>query len=83
MSNFDIFTGLLTLLALVGVVLNIKRKIACFYIWLFTNAAWAVVDFVKGIPAQGILFTIYTGLAVWGIMEWKKDGSRDASKNTT
>lgn len=69
---FDVFTGVLTLLALVGVVLNIKKNIWCFYIWLFTNSSWAVVDFYKGIPAQGILFTIYTGLAVYGIYEWKK-----------
>ena len=80
MSNFDmpswftIFTAVLTVLALVGVILNIKRKRACFYTWLFTNASWAVVDFYKGIPAQGLLFTIYTALAVWGILEWKEEG---------
>jgi nicotinamide riboside transporter PnuC len=73
-SWFTIFTAVLTVLALVGVVLNIKRKRACFYIWLFTNASWAVVDFYKGIPAQGLLFTIYTALAVWGILEWKEEG---------
>ena len=73
LSWFTIFTALLTILALIGVVLNIKRKRACFYIWLFTNAAWAVVDFYKGIPAQGILFTIYTALAIWGIIEWKEE----------
>ena len=70
---FTIFTALLTVLALVGVILNIKRKRACFYIWLFTNASWAVVDFYKGIPAQGLLFTAYTALAVWGIIEWKEE----------
>lgn len=70
---FDLFTYILTGLALIGVVLNIKKKIACFYIWLFTNASWAVVDFYKDIPAQGFLFVIYTGLAVYGIVEWKKD----------
>lgn len=72
MTFFDLFTGLLTLLALAGVVLNIKKNIICFYIWLFTNSMWAVVDFIKGIPAQGVLFTIYTGLAVYGIYEWRK-----------
>jgi len=64
---------LLIVFVLIGVVLNIKRKRACFYIWLFTNASWAAVDFYKGIPAQGVLFTIYTALAVWGIIEWKEE----------
>lgn len=73
MILFNTFTGLLTILALIGVILNIKKHRACFYIWMFTNTSWAVVDFYKGIPMQGILFTIYTGLAVWGVFAWKEE----------
>ena len=72
MTVFTIFTTILTILAIVGVVLNIKKKVACFYIWTFTNASWAFVDFYKGIPAQGILFSVYTVLAIYGIYEWRK-----------
>jgi hypothetical protein len=72
---FNILTGILTILALAGVVLNIKKNHYCFYVWLFTNASWAVIDFYKGIPMQGVLFTIYTGLAVWGIIEWRRKGN--------
>ena len=72
MTLFNIFTGLLTILALIGVILNIKKNKACFYIWFVTNTSWAIVDFYKGIPMQGLLFSIYTLLAVWGIWEWKK-----------
>ena len=71
MTMFNIFTAILTLLALTGVILNIKKNKLCFYFWVFTNASWAVVDFYKGIPMQGALFTIYTGLAVWGVFEWR------------
>lgn len=76
---FTILTSILTLLALIGVVLNIKKKVLCFYIWLFTNASWAVVDFYKGIPMQGLLFTVYTFLAVYGIYEWRKHETPKAS----
>jgi nicotinamide mononucleotide transporter len=78
---FSTFTVILTILAMIGVVLNIKKKIACFYIWFFTNASWAVVDFYKDIPAQGILFTIYTGLAVYGLIEWRKDKDDATNKS--
>jgi nicotinamide riboside transporter PnuC len=71
---FTTITIILTILALLGVVLNIKKNIWCFYIWLVTNASWAVIDFHKGIPAQGVLFSIYALLAVYGIYEWKKKG---------
>ena len=65
------FTWILTILATVGVILNVKKKIACFYIWVVTNACWAMVDFYMGIPSQGVLFTIYFFLAIWGILEWE------------
>jgi len=80
---FTIFTAVLTLAALIGVVLNIKKNKACFYIWFFTNASWAVVDFYKGIPMQGFLFTIYTALAVWGILAWKGGSNDNTSKESS
>lgn len=43
---------------------------ACFRIWAFTNAAWALIDWQAGIPAQAALHVVYFGLAVYGIREW-------------
>lgn len=70
---FNIFTGLLTIAALFGVFLNINKDKRCFIVWLFTNATWAVIDFYKGIPMQGLLFTVYTGLAIAGLLAWSKE----------
>jgi membrane protein implicated in regulation of membrane protease activity len=77
-TKMEIFTYVLTVLALVGVVLNIKKNKACFYIWSFTNSAWAIVDFNKGIPAQGILFSIYAVLAIYGLWEWRDQNGKAA-----
>ena len=71
MTWFDYMTWVLTAGAITGVVLNIKKKQVCFYIWAVTNASWATVDFMMGIPAQGVLFTVYFGLAIWGIIAWR------------
>lgn len=68
---FSILTWFLTVAAIIGVILNIKKKRACFFIWAATNGAWATIDFYMGIPAQGVLFTVYFGLAIWGIYEWQ------------
>ena len=65
-------TWILTALSLLGVVLNIKKQKSCFLIWGVTNAAWAIIDFRAGIPAQGLLFTVYFGLAIWGLIEWRR-----------
>ena len=69
--TFQIITWSLTILSILGVILNIKKKYICFYIWGVTNASWAVVDFYKGIYAQSVLFFIYFLLALWGIYEWQ------------
>lgn len=63
----------LTILSLIGVILNIKKKRACFLIWMCTNFLWTIIDFKKGIPEQGVLFLIYTGLAIWGWFDWKAE----------
>jgi nicotinamide mononucleotide transporter len=66
------WTWLLTGLSILGVILNIKKKRICFWIWAFTNAGWMVIDFIMGIYSQSALFAVYFGLAIWGILEWKK-----------
>ena len=68
---FTVFTWTLTVTSLIGVVLNIQKRRACFYIWLITNASWCVVDAYRELPAQAALFAIYAGLAVWGIVAWR------------
>jgi nicotinamide riboside transporter PnuC len=59
-----------TILSIVGVVLNIKKRKECFFIWAFTNAAWCIYDFVIGAYAQAALFAVYFVLAIWGLIEW-------------
>lgn len=65
------FTWILTVLSIIGVALNIQKRHECFYIWIFTNAAWAIVDIIQGIYAQSALFFVYFCLAIWGLWAWK------------
>lgn len=60
----------ITVLSIIGTVGNIYQLKWCFYVWLFTNIAWAVVDYRKKIWAQVALQVVYAGLAVWGILRW-------------
>jgi len=71
-----ILTWLLTILSLIGVVLNTHQDRRCFYIWIVTNSSWAVVDFYKGIYAQGTMFVLYLVLSVWGLYQWRRKGKR-------
>lgn len=60
-------------MSLVGVVLNVKKRKECFYVWGVTNFCWAVYDFSIGAFAQSALFAVYFLLAIWGIVEWNKE----------
>lgn len=70
--TFSIITWIVNLASILGVILNINHRRECFYIWAVTNASWAIIDFYKGIHAQGVLFTVYFFLALWGIYCWRK-----------
>ena len=69
MNNY--FYWLITILSIMGVVLNVKRVRACFHVWAVTNAAWMVIDITHGLYAQATLFAVYFLLAIWGIVEWR------------
>ena len=66
------WTWLVTVAAIVGVVANIHKRTWCFAIWLVTNACWAVYDWRIGARAQSVLFMIYTVLAAWGLVKWRR-----------
>jgi len=57
-------------LAIVGVILNIRKHWSCFAVWMFTNGFWAVHNFLLGEYAQAILFGIYFGLSIFGLVTW-------------
>ena len=63
---------LLAAASLVGVVLNIRRRRACFAIWTATNAGWCGIDLQAGLLAQAALMAAYAGLAVWGFLAWRQ-----------
>jgi nicotinamide riboside transporter PnuC len=69
-------TSFLTILSLIGVLLNTHEDRRCFYIWIVTNSCWAAVDFYKGIYAQGTMFILYLALSVWGLYKWRHKAVR-------
>ncbi len=70
-----------TVASLVAVVLNIRKHRACFAIWLVTNLSWTTIDFAHGIYGQAFLQTIYAGLSVWGLIEWRRDREKSQEDN--
>lgn len=66
------WTWLITIASIIGTIANIYHKRWCFWIWLFTNSIWMIVDLRAGLYAQAFLFSVYVALAVWGLCKWKR-----------
>lgn len=65
------WTWLITLASITGVIANIYKLRWCFGVWLCTNCAWMIIDFLAGLYAQAFLFGVYALLAVWGLFKWR------------
>ena len=62
-----------TVLSVIGVVLNIRKKRSCFYFWTVANLIWIYVSLKQKIYAQTFLFLVYLALSIWGFFVWKKE----------
>jgi len=63
---------LTSIAAVIGVWLNIKKHVACFWIWSATNATWTYVDFTHGMYPQAALQAVYCVLSLYGIWKWTR-----------
>lgn len=66
-----------TAIALIGTVLNVKKYNLCFWFWIVSNTLWLIFDIYNGLWSRAILDAVQWALALWGIIEWKKDGKND------
>lgn len=77
-SNWTwIIYWMVTIVALVGVVLNIEQDSRCFLIWMLTNAVFAFRTFFLGAYEMAVLFSIYFILAVAGVYRWNQKAKNE------
>ena len=69
---FQLGLWVLTALSLAGTALNVKKRIACFYLWTIVNIAWVFVDFQQELYARSVLDGVHLAFALWGIWDWTK-----------
>lgn len=65
-------TWITTILCLTGTVLNVKKMVACFYLWTIGNILWLCFDISTGLYSRALLDIVQLGFAIWGIVEWSK-----------
>jgi len=65
------------LIALTGIVLNIRKNVICFYLWAISNASWCAIDLNHGIYAQSLIQAVYFGLSIYGAWKWTADSKNN------
>lgn len=68
----EVFTWFTTALCLLGTVLNVKKMVACFYLWTVGNVMWLAFDLMQGLYSRAVLDTVQLILALWGIKCWSR-----------
>lgn len=72
-NMIETFGVIATILAVMGVVLNNRKLIACFYLWLISNGITAGIHLHAGIWSLFIRDIIFFLLAVEGLVKWKRN----------
>jgi len=64
-------------MSLVADFLMCRRIIQCWHLWFIVDCLFAAMYFYKDIPAHGLLYTFYVGLAVIGYLKWQKQKAQE------
>ncbi len=65
----DSFT---TALAIVATWMLTRKMIEHWYLWIVANVVGAGLYLYKGLYPTVILYSVYTGMAIYGYFEWKR-----------
>jgi len=65
-------TYVFALLALVGSVLNARKKRIGFIFWIITNLYWVIHNIICAEYAQAFIYMANTVISIFGLINWKK-----------
>jgi len=74
-----IFEWMLVVLTLTGTILNVKKNPLCFVFWILSNLGWIYWDLKLGHIPQAVSFVILTGIAIWGLITWRREKKKSAT----
>ena len=57
--------------AVTGAILNARRDVRGFYVWIAGNIGWVTYNIYISEYALAALFVVYTGVSIYGIRQWR------------
>lgn len=59
-------------LGIVGAILNVQQRRACFMWWVAANIGWVFINAYNGRYAEAVLFAVYLATALLGLANWRR-----------
>ena len=76
----EIIGWIATVLSIIGIVLNAKKLISCWPVWLLSNVLWIIYFVNMWNPQSLILWIVFFAFNIYGWVQWKKDKKTDDNK---
>jgi nicotinamide riboside transporter PnuC len=73
-------TMAITAVCLAGTVLNVRKSVLCFYLWMVGNVAWLLVDLSAEAYSRAVLDAVQFGFAAWGAIAWSRKATSGEAK---
>ena len=61
------------LISLIAIVLNARKNILCWPIFLFSNILWITYSILEGDVPSILLWILFSIFNVYGWIQWKRD----------
>lgn len=63
-------------LSIIGILLNAKKNILCWPIWLVSNVMWISHFIINWDPPSLVLWFVFLGTNTFGWVQWNKDKNK-------
>jgi nicotinamide riboside transporter PnuC len=70
------FGYLAALISLIGIILNAKKEISCWAVWLVSDVMWIIYSGIEGDIPSIVLWLLFAVFNVYGWISWRKDINR-------
>lgn len=73
MENLALLGYIAAVVSATGIILNAKKIMACWPIWIFSNFLWITYSGIEGDVPSIVLWSLFTLFNIYGWWQWKKD----------
>lgn len=73
----------ISLLTLLGSILNVKKMPSSFVLWTISNIFWLVFDLVNKVYSRAALDVVNLTTSIWGLVSWFRPSFQTSKQKST